>query len=47
LPILGSSAKQSLLPSDIVRRMEFYGRYEFAPQQSGPDAASWATNSST
>jgi hypothetical protein len=39
LPFFGSS-KQSMLPPDIVQRMEFYGRREFAPQESSPDAAS-------
>ena len=29
---------QSLLPSDIVQRMEYYGRCEFSPQESEPDA---------
>jgi hypothetical protein len=29
---------RSLLPSDIVQRMEYYGRFEFSPQESEPDA---------
>jgi hypothetical protein len=33
------STVESILPADIVRRMDFYGRVEFSPQQSGPDAA--------
>lgn len=27
----------SLLPDDIVQRMEYYGHFEFSPQESEPD----------
>jgi hypothetical protein len=27
-----------MLPGDIVRRMEYYGQFEFSPQGSEPDA---------
>jgi hypothetical protein len=39
MPLFGKKIQnRSLLPADIVRRMEYYGRFEFAPQQSEPDA---------
>jgi len=39
MPLFGKRTQnRSLLPSDIVQRMEYYGRCEFSPQQSEPDA---------
>jgi hypothetical protein len=39
MPLFGKRIQnRSLLPSDIVQRMEYYGRFEFSPQQSEPDA---------
>lgn len=35
----GPSARRSGLPADIIGRMEFYGRYEFAPHEAPPEAA--------
>lgn len=35
----GSRKNKSLLPSDIVQRMDLYGRHEFAPQKSAPSVA--------
>ena len=41
MPLFGrKTGNSSVLPGDIVRRMEYYGRCEFSPQQSAPDAAS-------
>lgn len=40
MPLFGKRTQnRSILPGDIVRRMEYYGRAEFAPQQSDPDTA--------
>lgn len=39
MPLFGGKKQKSLLPADIARRMVIYGKFEFAPQQSGPDAA--------
>lgn len=33
----GKKGGRSVLPSDIVRRMELYGQFEFSPQDSAPD----------
>lgn len=39
MPLFGKRIQnQSLFPSDIVRKMEYYGRCEFSPQESEPDA---------
>jgi len=39
MPLFGKRTQnRSLLPSDIVQRMEYYGRFEFSPQESDPDA---------
>lgn len=40
MPLFGrKTGNRSVLPADIAQRMDYYGRCEFAPQQSGPDSA--------
>ena len=40
MPLFGSRSRdRSVLPGDIVQRMEYYGRCEFSPQSSGPEVA--------
>lgn len=39
MPIFGEPKKyRSILPVDIVRNMEIYGRFEFSSQDAQPDA---------
>jgi hypothetical protein len=41
MPLFRSQKKAaSILPGDIVQKMELYGRFEIAPQQADPSAAS-------
>jgi hypothetical protein len=40
MPLFGQkSGNRSVVPADIARRMDYYGRCEFSPQQSGADSA--------
>ena len=40
MPLFGRKTEgRSVLPANIAQRMDYYGRFEFAPQQSEPDSA--------